>query len=211
MSTKKKYYVVWEGKNTGVMETWDECKNAIHGFKGAKYKSFKTRELAEKAFRESYDTYKGKKLPEDELSQEQLQRIGKPIKNSICVDAACSGNPGTMEYQGVEVSTGEIIFKKGPYQQANNNVGEFLALVHALALAKKNGDKRPVYSDSATAISWIQNKQHKSKLEQTEENRQIFTMLERAVIWLNNHTFDNKLLKWETKAWGEIPADFGRK
>ncbi|MFO7879132.1 MAG: ribonuclease H family protein [Bacteroidales bacterium] len=211
MATKKKYYVVWEGKETGVMENWDECKNAIHGFKGAKYKSFKTRELAEKAFRESYDNYKGKKLPEDDLTKEQLQRIGQPIKNSICVDAACSGNPGTMEYQGVEVNSGEVIFKKGPYRQANNNVGEFLALVHALALAKKNGDKRPVYSDSATAISWIRNKQHKSKLEQTEENQQIFTMLERAVIWLKNHTFDNKIIKWETKAWGEIPADFGRK
>jgi ribonuclease HI len=35
--------------------------------------------------------------------------------------------------------------------------------------------------------------------------------MERAEKWLLSNEFSNEILKWETKAWGEIPADFGRK
>jgi ribonuclease HI len=134
---KKKFYVVWEGRNVGIFETWDECKESIHGFAGAKYKSFQTLELAKQAYSEEYDDYKGKKIFESELSEEELKLIGTPILKSISVDAACSGNPGLMEYQGVETETKKVIFKQGPFKEASNNMGEFLALVHALAYMKK--------------------------------------------------------------------------
>lgn len=102
---KKKYYVIWEGRKIGIFESWDECKESIHGFAGAKYKSFLTLELAKQAFSEEYNDYKGKVFFESDLSQEELKLIGKPILKSISVDAACSGNPGLMEYQGVETET----------------------------------------------------------------------------------------------------------
>ena len=47
----KKYYVVWEGKKTGIFATWDECKESIHGFQGAVYKSFESLTAAAAAFK----------------------------------------------------------------------------------------------------------------------------------------------------------------
>jgi len=208
---KKKFYVVWEGRNVGIFETWDECKESIHGFAGAKYKSFQTLELAKQAYSEEYDDYKGKKIFESELSEEELKLIGTPILKSISVDAACSGNPGLMEYQGVETETKKVIFKQGPFKEASNNMGEFLALVHALAYMKKSNDKRPIYSDSKIAIGWIRDKTSRSNIQETENNIEVFELMERAEKWLLSNEFSNEILKWETKAWGEIPADFGRK
>ncbi len=211
MATKK-YYVVWKGRKNGVFEKWSECKKSIDGFVGAQYKSFKTIELAKKAFSESYEKYKGKVIFESELSDEQLKLIGNPNLDSISVDAACSGSKGKMEYQGVDTKTKKVIFKQGPFEDGTNNVGEFLALVHALALMKSKGDKRPIYSDSKIAISWVlKNKNCNTKLERTEKNKEIFDLILRAEKWINENSFSNKILKWETKAWGEIPADFGRK
>lgn len=207
----KKFYVVWEGRNIGIFETWDECKESVHGFAGAKYKSFQTLELAKQAYSEAYDDHKGKKIFESELSEEELKLIGVPVLKSISVDAACSGNPGLMEYQGVETETKKVIFKQGPFKDASNNMGEFLALVHALAHMKKSNDVRPIYSDSKIAIGWIRDKTSRSNIQETENNKEVFELMERAEKWLISNEFSNEILKWETKAWGEIPADFGRK
>ena len=137
--------------------------------------------------------------------------IGKPIMNSVSVDAAWNTFTLEMEYQGVRTDTKELIFRKGPFKDATNNVGEFLAIVHALAYLKKTNSSLPIYSDSRNAIKWVKNKEHRSKLEKTKLNEEVFDLLDRAVYWLKNNSGPNKILKWETKAWGENPADFGRK
>ncbi|MDO5655037.1 MAG: ribonuclease H family protein [Flavobacteriaceae bacterium] len=209
---KPKYYVVWKGVQPGIYNSWEECKLQITNFPTAEYKSFPNLELAKKAFAESYHDYKGKKFFSSELSAAQLKSIGAPELNSVAVDAACAGNPGIMEYRGVETATGNQIFKKGPYQKSTNNVGEFLALVHALALMKKTGDRRIIYSDSKIAIGWVKVGKCRTKLAKTAENADSFELIQRAELWLkNNRPLLNPILKWETKAWGEIPADFGRK
>ncbi|MBR2379071.1 MAG: ribonuclease H, partial [Bacteroidaceae bacterium] len=133
------------------------------------------------------------------------------IRNSLAVDAACSGNPGRMEYRGVYVATGVEVFRIGPMEQGTNNIGEFLALVHGLALLKKMGNNMPLYSDSRNAMLWVRQKQCKTKLERTEVNKPIFDLIERAEAWLKNNTYTTRIIKWETEQWGEIPADFGRK
>jgi ribonuclease HI len=211
MANKQKFYVVWEGKETGIFETWDACKESIHGHSQAKYKSFKTLEEARKAFSEPYENYKGKNVFKVELSKDELEEIGKPNLDSVSVDAACNGATGEMEYQAVDTRTKKVLFIKGPFFDASNNIGEFLALVHALALLKKNGDKRPVYSDSKIAINWVNQKTQRSKVEPSKYNTNVFEFLHRALKWLKTNDYDNVVLKWETKAWGEIPADFGRK
>lgn len=211
---KKKFYVVWEGKETGIFRSWADCKANIHGYPQAKYKSFLTLETAEKAYSESYWDYAGKQVEEkflSEMSKEELLLIGQPVLNSISVDAACSGNPGRLEYQGVDTETGEIILKMGPFEEGTVNIGEFLALVHGLAELKKRNDTRPLYSDSQVAISWVKKKWTNTSLERNQKNEKLFVLFERALNWLKNNDYPNKILKWETKAWGEIPADFGRK
>ena len=127
------------------------------------------------------------------------------------MDAACSGNPGKMEYRGVLTHNKKQLFIKGPYQNGTNNIGEFLALVHGLGYLKQKNLVYPIYSDSKTAISWVKKGQCRTNLQITTENKLLFDLVKRAENWLKENTYNTQILKWETKIWGEIPADFGRK
>jgi ribonuclease HI len=135
----------------------------------------------------------------------------EPILDSICVDASTINNPGPTEYRGVDTKTKKVIFEL-KLDEATNNIGEFLAIVHALALYKKNGKElKVIYSDSLNAISWVKQKKCKTKYEKTDTNEKVFDLIQRAVTWLQNNHYDTKILKWNTGAWGQIPADYGRK
>jgi ribonuclease HI len=209
---KKKYYTVWKGHKTGVFETWDDCKAQIKDFEGAQYKSFSTFDSAKKALRGNYKDFIGKnKKFTSELTSEQLKKIGQPNYDSISVDAASSGNPGKMEYRGVDTKTKKQLFIQGPFEEGTNNIGEFLAIVHGLAFLKKNNSNRIMYTDSRTAISWVKKKTCNTKLERNQKNKTLFELVDRAIDWLKSNTYNTVIVKWETKAWGEIPADFGWK
>jgi ribonuclease HI len=209
---KKKFYTVWKGHHTGVFESWDDCKAQIKDFQGAQYKSFLTFDAAKTALKGNYKDYIGKsKKFNSELSEAQLINIGQPNFNSISVDAASSGNPGKMEYRGVDTKTKKQLFIQGPFKEGTNNIGEFLAIVHGLAFLKQKKSERIIYTDSKTAMSWIRKKKCNTKLERSEKNKDLFELVDRAITWLNSNTYSTIIVKWETKAWGEIPADFGRK
>ena len=199
MSKKQKYYVVWSGRNPGIYTNWGQVLSQIEGFKGSKYKKYDSRTEAEYAF-ENLNPIK----TDDELK--------KAIPQSISVDASSMGNPGLMEYRGVITSSGQEIFRVGPLDDGTNNIGEFLALVHGLALLQSKGDQvTSIFTDSATAMSWVRNKKAKTTLDRTGNNDAIFELIARAEKWLQSHTYKNEILKWPTERWGEIPADFGRK
>lgn len=208
---KKKFYVIWNGHKTGVFTSWNVCKKHISNFPNAQYKSFVSKTEAEKAFEGNYVDYVGKDTKKVKLSAEEIKRIGKPIVPSLSVDAACSGNPGKMEYRGVDTQSKKQFFIQGPFEKGTNNIGEFLALVHGLGFLKKNKSDLPIYSDSRTAISWVKKGQCRTNLQITSENKTLFDFIKRAEKWLKENTFSTEILKWETKVWGEIPADFGRK
>jgi len=205
----RKFYVVWKGRKTGIFDNWEDCSAQVTGYADAEYKAFPSREAAEEAFRGQYEEYKGKHV--SSLSQERLVEIGQPILASYSVDASCIGNPGLLEYRCVDNQTGQEVFRQGPFENGTNNIGEFLAIVHALALFKKKGIDLPIYSDSVDAIGWVKDKKCKTKLARDERNVELFDLIERAETWLRNNDYTNEILKWETEAWGEIPADFGRK
>jgi ribonuclease HI len=202
---------VWEGKEPGIYRSWDECKRQIHGFEGAIFKGFATEAEAREAMVSPCWNYIGKKAKEKKPSNEEIKKVGLPVLESLSVDAACSGNPGLMEYRGVYSKTGEEIFHQGPFRNGTNNIGEFLALVHGLAFLKQKNSTVPIYTDSKTALSWIKSKKTKTRLEKDETNAILFDLLARAENWLQKNEYSTTILKWETSAWGEIPADFGRK
>ena len=208
---KEKFYVVWYGNPAGIFGSWNECQLSIKGVKGAQYKSFDTFAEAKIAFNKEYADYKGKTTKKKTLSKEELARIGEPNLYSIAVDAASSGNPGLMEYRGVDTQTHKQLFHQGPFQQGTNNIGEFLALVHGLAFLKQKNSTRILYTDSRIAMGWIKKKKCNTKLKVSSKNKKLFELIDRAEAWLKNNTYITKIVKWETKAWGEIPADFGRK
>ncbi|KAA1246288.1 viroplasmin family protein [Aquimarina sp. RZ0] len=211
MGKKEKFYVVWEGHTPGIYTKWSDCKVAIHGYAGAKFKSFESFDLARNAYNGNYEDYKGKSKSKTSLTPEQIAKIGEPNLYSIAVDAASSGNPGIMEYRGVDTQTEEQLFHQGPFPQGTNNIGEFLALVHGLAYLKKENSDRILYTDSRIAMGWVQQKTCKTKLERNAKNKKMFDLVDRAILWLKKNKYTTKIVKWETKAWGEIPADFGRK
>ena len=211
MKKKQKYYVVWLGNPAGIFDSWKECQLSIKDVSGAQYKSFLTIEEAKKAFRNEYKDYIGINTKKKKISKEELIKIGEPNLYTISVDAASSGNPGIMEYRGVDTQTHQQLFHQGPFQQGTNNVGEFLALVHGLAFLKQNNSDRKIYSDSKIAIAWVKRKKCNTKLKKTSKNKKIFDLILRAENWLKTNTYKTVIIKWETKAWGEIPADFGRK
>lgn len=224
-----KYYVVWEGRHPGIFENWEEARVQVENYPEAKYKSFPNLQEALEAYR--------RYLSNDGISLGELlvnsRTAGPAAETKISstkqapafdyeafpeidpdawvVDASCLGNPGVMEYRGVELKTGKEIFKVGPFRDATNNIGEFLAIVHALALMFKTGEWHTLYTDSLTGLSWVRKRAVKTTLSQTPENKKVFELIVRALNWLNTHHYEAKILKWQTEIWGEIPADFGRK
>lgn len=206
---KSKYYVVWVGAQPGIYPTWPACQAQIKGFPGAKYKGFASLEEAQAAYRQGSESFitRTAKSPS---SGKSSSGSGKIITNSIAVDAACSGNPGVMEYQGVYTRDGRQLFHQ-KFMLGTNNIGEFLALVHGISYLQKNNLNLPIYSDSKIAIGWVMKKECKSKLPESPKTKDLYELVRRAENWLKNNAIKVPILKWDTKNWGEIPADFGRK
>jgi ribonuclease HI len=204
---KQKYYVVWKGRRTGIFNSWEECAAQVHGFTGARYKSFNSLAEAEQA----YASGPGRMLSQVEAAPKRLGAAHAPILESVSVDAACSGSPGPVEYRGVSTRSREEIFHEGPHAHGTNNVGEFLAIVQALKWLKRKKLSEPVYSDSETAIKWVRRKVCNTTLKPDEQNARLFKLIAQAEAWLRKNKVENPVLKWDTQAWGEIPADFNRK
>lgn len=210
MAKKQKFYVVWRGRQTGVFDSWDECKVQTDGFEKPLFKSFDSKAEALKAFKDKPHEHIGT-TPKSAKTAKNRLFVGQPNEDSLVVDAAWNTASGDMEYQGIYLATRQKLFTMGPYADGTNNIGEFLAIVHALALLHQKGSNIPVYSDSRTAIGWVSKKKANTKLDPTPRNAELFDLLDRAERWLQTHVYANPVLKWETDYWGENPADFGRK
>ncbi len=206
--SKQKFYVVWEGKQPGIFSDWSSCNASVQGYPNAKYMAFESRIEAEKALKGNYWQFVKKREP---LALKGKLFVPIPKGEALTVDAACSGNPGAMEYRGVWLESRIEYFRMGPYPDGTVNIGEFLAIVHGLAQLKKDGSAMAIYSDSKTAIKWVRDKRANTKLEQNATNKILFDYLARAERWLRENSYQNPVLKWETDQWGEIPADYGRK
>ena len=204
---------MWEGRSPGIYDSWEECKDQIDGFPGARYKAFPSQDAATEAFRGDSSEHIGvlKAIASYNPVAVNYSAFPEIILDSIAVDAACSKNPGPVEYRGVDTKSGITLFKVGPLADGTNNIGEFLAIVHALAMTAQQGVATPIYSDSRTALAWVRDRKCKTTLKSTPNNAKILELVKRAECWLQTHSYTNRLIKWKTEEWGEIPADFGRK
>jgi ribonuclease HI len=231
---KQKYYVVWVGSRPGVYTNWSECQAQVNGFEGAKFKAFPTLDEAEQAYQRGWkgnwgnsgNTNKHGVVSSSSGSKSKtnsgksaLSKRSTSISESqaevdyhtISVDVGTAGNPGPIEYKGVDTATGEVLFSVGPIPNGTNNLGEYLAIVHALAFIAKTGDTRNIYSDSMTAMKWVKQKAPNTTLPRNASTHEVWTLVDRATQWLSSHTYHTKIMKWQTDRWGEIKADYGRK
>lgn len=211
MAKKQKFYVIWKGKMPGIYNNWPQAQNQIAGYKGALYKSFSTRTEAEKALAAGPAAYIGGGAKAVAKGRKGNTPRSAIVWKSLSVDAACSANPGPMEYQGVDTRSKEQIFHQA-FDLGTNNIGEFLGIVHGLALLQKQGlSNLPIYTDSATAMAWVRKQKVKTNLVRNAKTEKLYELIERGETWLRDNTYANPILKWDTDSWGEIPADFGRK
>ncbi len=221
MAKNNKFYVVWNGHNPGVYDNWEDCLEQVKNYPNPLYKSFPTPEAAAMAYREGIRSSESNDLAGLINGAGNHRHSVRPNADYFdnpevdlkawAVDAACTGNPGPVEYRGVELMSGKEIFRIGPLEGGSNNLGEFLAIVHALALMDKMGVSYPIYSDSVSGMAWVRNKVIKTTIKETPQNAKLFELLRRAIHWLNTHSYKSRIMKWDTPRWGEIPADFGRK
>jgi ribonuclease HI len=201
----KKWYVIWRGRERGIFDSWEECQARVQGYPGAQYMAFSTRQSAEQALEQPYEWTRTH--PVDVRASGE----NAPIMEAIVVDASCPGNPGPVEFRGLHLGEGTELFRYGPYPGGTNNIGEFLAIVHALAYLHKQSESWPVYSDSEIAITWVDQKHCRTKMAADKSNGELFRVIHQAESWLRSNEFHNPIIKWETEDWGENPADYRRK
>jgi len=210
-----KYYAVFEGRKPGVYDTWEECNRQVNGYSGATFRSYRTKAEAEKEL----DTYNSKKGAEKASTSVNNAEVAPATPTSrpttgIFADGACSGNPGPMEYRVIRISesTKPETIAKQSFDQGTNNVAEFLALVEALKNTQDSHE--PVYTDSTNAITWVERGGCNT---QSSLSKDAQVAVDNAVKWLKSlpqeqrANMEARIKKWDTQAWGEIPADFGRK
>ena len=201
-----KYYVVRKGRKTWIFLSWEEIKLYVSGYPDAKYKSFSSLASAEEAFTKNWESYYETRPKKNSWKEQDL-----PFeKNAIAVDAACSGNPGVLEYRGVDLQTGEEIFYQH-FECGTNNIWEFLALVHWMSRLQQKNIDRAVYSDSRIALNWVKIGKCRTKISSVDLSDGLANAIQRAENWLKEKGIQFQLLKWNTEEWWEIPADFGRK
>lgn len=220
MAKKTKFYVVWQGRATGIFRDWASCEAQVKGFAGAKYKSFASLEQAQHAFADTADNHIGKERAKKlaTTSQHTLAKQPRDLPSDVilpswAVDAACEGNPGKMEYRIVHTHDGSTVQHSPLFTRGTNNIGEFLALVEALQQREAAGIAA-IYTDSRTALAWLRQAKANTTLARNSQTETLWARLEQAEAWLQRQDIPNLLsyvYKWQTRQWGEIPADFGRK
>ena len=227
MSYDKRFYAVFAGRQPGVYDDFNDAMEQVDGFEGAVFKSYDSPQEAAEAFRRFESRSDSRQIgallmnaTEHQAAPRKPDRIETKTDyfafpeidlNGWAVDASCMGNPGVMEYRGVELMTGRELFRVGPFKKGTNNIGEFLDIVHALALMAQRGERHTVYSDSVSGMAWVRNRKVKTQLKRDAATEPVFRMMERALVWLNTHRYDVPIRKWDTDRWGEVPADFDRK
>ena len=179
------YYVVKRGRIPGIYNDWSDCEKQIKGFSNAKFKKFEDYDLAlDYSFAES-----------------PLTNV-KPTKG-IAVDAAYSMKRGEGEYQIFDLELNKMVYNSRIYKDSTVNIMEFLAIIQGL----KMFSNRDIYSDSATAITWVNNKKINTNAVCGEETQK---EIDEALDYLNS-IGEVVIKKWDTSSLGDIPADFNRK
>jgi len=167
----KKFYVVWQGRETGIFTDWNTCKKHIDKFAGARYKSFPTLAEAEAAFGnnsravKSTDASAGSPVKKRAAVQ-TVKTYGSDeiaamnIDTKIFTDGGCEPNPG-------KAGSGVAVYRDGVVAElwyglfnpkGTNNTAELNALHQALIMAKNEigkGKSVAIFCDSKYAIQCI--------------------------------------------------------
>lgn len=185
------YYGVKRGRIPGIYNSWKECELQVKGFSDAKFKKFNTIEEAEEYLNQVEDI-------QNEQPTEGLAVDASLIKDNV------------GEYQIFDIKTQKIIYNSGIYQNTTVNIMEFLAIACAILIIDSNENFKDysIYSDSATALTWIRNKEIKTN---NSPDPNTLNELRAAIEYIKVRPGNIPVKKWNTKVLKDIPADFKRK
>lgn len=138
----------------------------------------------------------------------EFETLSTQPTSGLVVDGSFLWGKKKLQYQVVDIETSELIYTSPVYIGGSSNVAEYLAIIHGLAYADKNGLKCDIYSDSYIAMGWVRKRMCRTREEMSEELKKV---VDRSTLWLNLNLLSNKVLIWQSHLWGENPADFGRK
>ena len=155
---KKKFYVVWVGKQTGVFTDWSVVQPLVAGYPGAKHKSYPSMEDAKKAFDSGAPAARLASAKPGTKKKLQKFFLDKAYDIHIFTDGACDPNPG-------EAGSGVAVYEQGLLSElwygcyeplGTNNTAELNALYKALEIAEKMlspGRRIQILSDSSYSIN----------------------------------------------------------
>ena len=154
-----KYYAVYKGKSgvPKILTTWDECKAEVIGFKGAIYKSFKTKAEADEYLKLNAEGRAQVKTvnKENKISHEDIEEL------SVYVDGSFSLEKGNFSYGLIALYNGEEVYETcgaGEDEDAaalRNVAGEVLGALKAVDYALDNNyEKVTIFYDYQGIECW---------------------------------------------------------
>jgi len=166
-----KFYVVWQGRQTGIFTDWDTCNKHVKGFAGAKYKSFKTRVEADAAFvggstAPAMASANGEKSATKKTTSQSPKTYtasevsAMSVDTKIFTDGGCVPNPGKAG-SGIALYRDESVDELwyGLFNPAGtNNTAELNALFQALIMARDDiakGVSVAIFCDSKYSIQCV--------------------------------------------------------
>ena len=125
----KKVYAVKKGRETGIFSTWEECKQKVHGYPGARYKSFPT-------LKEAQDYLQGtinREMPE--ISPEEV--CTAYVDGSFDQSRKAYSYGCILLYQGKRIEMSKAFFQ-GEDADMRNVAGELEGAMAAMAYCRDN-------------------------------------------------------------------------
>ena len=155
---KKKFYVVWVGKQTGVFTDWAVVQPLVAGYPGAKHKSYPSMEDAKKALSSGAPAERSPSTRSGAKKKVREFILDKAYDIHIFSDGACDPNPG-------EAGSGVAVYEIGLLSElwygcyeplGTNNTAELNALYKALEIAERMGGpsrRIQILSDSSYSVN----------------------------------------------------------
>ena len=160
---KKKFYVVWRGRETGIFTDWPRCQRSVEKFPDARYKSFPSRAEAEAAFKGGNPgraAYASRPAVKKTAAAAASTPAAGDFQMQVYCDGGCEPNPG-------EAGSGMAVYRDGNLSelwyglynpQGTNNTAELNALYQSLkvaAAAVDQGVSVQVLCDSMYSLNCI--------------------------------------------------------
>lgn len=163
---KQKYYAVRKGRAPGIYQSWEACAAQVTGYPGAVYKSFESRDQAERFLRAggaapSSSNTKPRGAPVvrrvaatrvEPVAAEAAPVVGTGFR--LYTDGGCLVNPGPGGYAVVLVIDSKRKELSGGFRRTTNNRMELMACIVGLE-AVRTRTAMTIYTDSTYLANGI--------------------------------------------------------